>query len=221
MAYIVPYRNKHKIDDNGNPITEGQFQLGYKGLIELCQRSGQFKSIINEPVYEGQLIKKNKFTGEYVFDEDAKTSDTVIDYMAYFKLINGFEKTSYMTKEEILKHATRFSQSYRSKSGIWNDDFDSMAKKTVLKLLINKYAPKSIEMQQATIFDQAVVKGDLTNEEDIDNADIEYPDNTNSPEAKKEMMQEAIDEAQIVEEEPKTGKKKKEKEGGELFNGDK
>lgn len=172
LAAIVPYNDKRL-------GCVAQFQLMYKGLVELCLRSGQFASLIDEVVYEGQLVKKNKFTGEYVFDEDAKSSDKVIGYMAYFRLVNGFEKTAYMTIEEVDAHAKAYSQSYKRGFGVWKDNFDVMARKTVLKLLLAKYAPKSIEMQQAIIFDQATVKGDLTKEDAvIEDADIQYVDNS-------------------------------------------
>lgn len=171
LAYIVPYKGR------------AQFQIGYKGLIELAERSGQFKNIIDEVVYEGQLISKNRFTGEYVFDEDAKTSDKVIGYMARFDLINGFSKTIYWTKDEVEAHAKRFSQAYTSGySSPWKSDFDAMARKTVLKALFSKYAPKSIQMQNAITFDQASVKVSedvLTSAEpiNIDAFDVEYVDN--------------------------------------------
>lgn len=169
FAAIVPYKDRMR----GNIA---QFQLMYKGLIELCLRSGQFSALIDEVVYEGQLVSKNKFTGEYVFDEDAKVSDKPIGYMAYFRLVNGFEKTFYMTVEEVETHAKKYSQSYKKGYGVWKDDFDIMARKTVLKLLLAKYAPKSIEMQQAIIFDQAAVKNDLV-QGDVNEAEIEYVDN--------------------------------------------
>lgn len=183
-AAIVPYKG------------QAQFQIMYKGLIELCQRSGQFASIIDEVVYEGQLVKKNKFTGEYVFDEDAKTSDKVIGYMAYFKLINGFEKTSYMSIEEVKQHAAKYSQTYKKGYGVWQDEFDVMARKTVLKLLLNKYAPKSIEMQRAVTFDQAVIKGNAI-EDDIDSMELDYADAPQESEAKSKLNEMAEDAAII------------------------
>lgn len=169
MAYIVPYKG------------QAQFQLGYKGLIELAERSGQFKNIIDEAVYEGQLVKKNKFTGEYEFDEDAKKSDVVIGYMARMDLINGFSKTIFWTKEEVEAHASKFSQAFRSGyASPWKSDFDAMARKTVLKALFSKYAPKSIAIQQAIKFDQAVVNGSSVidgGDMNIDAFEVEYIDN--------------------------------------------
>jgi len=185
MAAIVPYNDKK------TGMCIAQFQLMYKGLIELCQRSGQFISLIDEVVYEGQLVKKNKFTGEHVFDEDAKKSNKVIGYMAYFKLANGFEKTHYMTIEEAKAHASKYSQSFKKGYGVWKDDFDIMARKTVLKLLLAKYAPKSIETQRAIVFDQASISGNLI-ESGIEEAEVKYIDNeentTESVEQKKEQL---------------------------------
>ncbi|MGN0237579.1 MAG: recombinase RecT [Lepagella sp.] len=171
LAYIVPYKG------------QAQFQIGYKGLIELAERSGQFKNIIDEVVYEGQLIRKNKFTGEYIFDEDAKKSDKVVGYMARFDLINGFSKTIYWSIEEVEAHAKRFSQAFRSKGDSpWKSDFDAMARKTVLKSLFSKYAPKSIQMQNAITYDQATIKANdsvsMAGEPiNIDAFDVEYIDN--------------------------------------------
>lgn len=179
---IVPYK------DRKTGIVSGQFQLMYKGLVELCLRSGQFASLIDEVVYEGQLVRKNKFTGEYIFDEDSKTSDKVIGYMAYFRLVNGFEKTYYMTIDEVQKHAKTYSQSYSKGYGVWVDSFDVMARKTVLKLLLSKYAPKSIQMQHALTFDQAVVKNDLTAADTIEDAEITYIDNE-QPSAKDKLAE--------------------------------
>lgn len=165
-AALVPFNSKDGCF--------AQLQVMVKGWTELFLRSGQCQSIICETVYEGQLVKKNKFTGEYVFDEDSKTSDKIIGFMAYFRLTNGFEKYEYMTIEEIKAHAQKFSQTFRRGSGIWKEHFEEMAKKTVLKRLITKWAPKSIEMQRMAMFDQAVVNGNI---EDIDNANAMYADN--------------------------------------------
>ena len=165
-AALVPFNSKDGCF--------AQLQVMVKGWTELFLRSGQCQSIICETVYEGQLVKKNKFTGEYVFDEDAKTSDKIVGFMAYFRLTNGFEKYEYMTIEEIKAHAQKFSQTFRRGAGIWKDHFEEMAKKTVLKRLITKWAPKSIEMQRMAMFDQSVVNGDIN---DIDNAQAIYTDN--------------------------------------------
>lgn len=166
FAYIVPYTNKKE----GRVVA--QFQIGYKGFIQLAMRSGQFLTISATPVYEGQLVEENPLTG-YVFDWGAKKSDKIIGYASYFKLVNGFEKTYYMTVEEVKRHGLRYSQSYKKGYGLWKDDFDAMALKTVLKLLLSKYAPLSIDMQKAVVVDQAQVV-------DVDTLEVKYPDNTKS-----------------------------------------
>ncbi len=189
MAYIVPYKG------------QCQFQIGYKGLIELAERSGVFRNIIDEAVYEGQLVRKNKFTGEYVFDEDAKKSDKIIGYMARFDLTNGFSKTIYWSKEEVEAHAKRFSQAYgKGYSTPWKTDFDAMARKTVLKSLFAKYAPKSISyaLQTAITFDQSVSAPkhtDNISEEvlELNSFDVVYADNDGN-EAAVEARQEAVQE---------------------------
>jgi recombination protein RecT len=173
MAYLVPYKGVCS------------FQIGYKGILELAMRSGEFRNIIDEVVYDGQLVKKNKFTGEYVFDEDSiklddKGQAKPIGVMARFDLINGYSKTIYWSLEEIEAHAKRFSQAYRSGyDSPWKSDFWQMAKKTVLKSLLNKYAPKSVAMQTALKFDQSKVNLNSNDIEElnVDAFDAEYVDN--------------------------------------------
>ena len=114
----------------------------------------------------------NRFTGEYEFGD--KTSDKVIGYMAYFKLINGFEKYFYMTREEAERHGKKYSQTFKRGTGLWSTEFDTMSKKTVLKMLLSKFGILSIEMQRAVEFDQSIVHGDINN---IEDATPEYVDN--------------------------------------------
>ena len=196
-AALVPFNSKDGCF--------AQLQIMSKGWTELFMRSGQCQAIICETVYDGQLVKKNKFTGEYVFDEDAKKSDTIIGFMAYFRLTNGFEKYEYMTIEEIKTHAQKFSQTYRRGAGIWKEHFEEMAKKTVLKRLITKWAPKSIEMQRMAMFDQSIVHGDVNK---FDEATPEYADNDKSQPRGEvtdfEEVQEIVDESTgEIKQEPK------------------
>ena len=191
FSAIVPYY------DGKTRQTIAQFQIMYRGMIQLAMRSGQVKTIIAEEVHEGELVSANKFTGEYVFDESARSSDKVIGYMAYLKLVNGFEKTLYMTIDEVQKHATQYSQTFRKGFGVWKDNFSAMAKKTVTKLLLSKYAPLSIEMQRAMMFDQASIKGEV-NVEYIDSTNVEYVDNQES--ARASMLNDDIEDAEIINE---------------------
>lgn len=132
-AWIVPYKGA------------AQFQLGYKGVIELAMRTGKMKKIIMTKVYEGEIENWNRFVESYSFGE--KKSDKVVGYFARFETINGFSKTAYWPKEDVIAHAKRFSKAYNS--GPWQTDFDQMACKTVLLSIMKTYAPMSIEMQQA------------------------------------------------------------------------
>lgn len=193
FAYIVPYGN------------QGSFQLGYKGLIQLCMRSGQYSKIEVNEVYEGEIKIKNRFTGEYEFNEP--TSDKLVGVLAYFKLTNGFEKYLYMSKEECEAHGKKYSQTFKRGSGLWSTEFWAMAKKTCLKLLLSKYGILSIEMQRAQTFDQSVVKNDLI-QEDVDTADIEYADNANTATVRRDAIKSALEDAQIVD-----------TETGEVLNG--
>lgn len=160
FAYIVPYKQR-------DGSTLAQFQMGYKGFIQLAQRSGQFKTLSSCPVYDGQLVEENPLTG-FVFDWKAKKSDNIIGYAAYFELLNGFQKTLYMTKAEVEKHGKKYSKTYAN--GPWSTDFDGMAQKTLIKLLLSKFAPLSVEMQTAQIADQAVIK-------DFETMEVGYIDN--------------------------------------------
>jgi recombination protein RecT len=171
FAYIIPYNQKSR-DEQGNWSSKqvAQFQIGYKGFIQLAQRSGQFKTLSSTPIFEGQIVEANPLTG-YVFDFTKRTSDNVIGYAAYFELINGFQKMMYMTIEEMKSHGGKYSKSFNQANGLWNTDFDSMANKTVLKLLLSKFAPLSVDMQKATVADQSTIK-------DSETMDVEYVDNT-------------------------------------------
>ncbi len=167
FAYIVPYNQKQS---GGSYIKVAQFQIGYKGLIQLAQRSGQFKTISATPILEGQIVSENPLEG-YEFDFTKKESKEVIGYAAYFKLINGFEKVHYMTIDQLKAHGLKYSKTFKKEFGLWNTDFDTMATKTVLKLLLSKFAPMSIDMlQKAIITDQSLVN-------DFEGNDVTYLDN--------------------------------------------
>lgn len=153
FAHIIPYENRRA------GVTEAQFQLGWKGYIQLAKRSGQYKNISVAAVYEGQLVDEDPLDGN-TYDWKNKTSETVIGYVAKFKEANQFEKELYMSVEQIEAHAKKYSQSYKSGFGPWKDNFDAMAKKTVAKLLLSSWATLSVDMQKAVQLDQAVIKED-------------------------------------------------------------
>ncbi len=141
-AYVIPYGNKP------------QFQIGYKGFIQLAIRSGQYKTINTCEVREGEIIR-NKFTGHTEFIEENEDGE-VIGYLAYIEMLNGFQQSLFMTKNQMTEHAKKYSKTFQKYgTGLWLDDYDKMAKKTVLKLLLNKYGVLSTEMQKAIINDQS------------------------------------------------------------------
>ncbi|MGF7429606.1 recombinase RecT [Thermoanaerobacterium thermosaccharolyticum] len=152
FAYIVPYRN-----NKGQMIP--QFQLGYKGYIQLAMRTGQYKNLNAGVVYEGIKVHRDILTGEVVFTGEP-TSDKPQGYFAYMELINGFKKTVYMTHAEVVAHAKRYSKSFNSANSAWQTNFEEMALKTVLRRLLSKYGILSTEMVTALTSDR---------DEDIEN----------------------------------------------------
>lgn len=172
FAYIVPYKGA------------AQFQLGYKGYIQLAQRSGQYVDIGAKTVYEGELEYENRLLDKFRFGE--RTGDKVIGYLAYFRLTNGFEKMLFMTLEEMQVHAKKYSQNYKSGTDKWGlADFNVMAEKTVLKRLLSKFGPLSIEsvqMSQALSNDGGVISMNKDGDFDVDfsgeTIDAEYDEPT-------------------------------------------
>ena len=155
QCYIVPYKG------------QAAFQMGYRGLIALAQRSGKMKSIVMTPVYEGEIRNWNRFTESYEYGD--RISDNVVGYFARFETVNGFAKATYWTVDDVKKHALTFSQVCKAKGklvGVWADHFDAMACKTVLLSIMKTYAPLSLDMQTAMDSDNKVisVNEDGTNE---------------------------------------------------------
>lgn len=151
QAWIVPF--------GGHP----QLQIGWKGFVQLAQRSGQFRTINCTDVKAGEIKNIDRLSGEIEFEwiqNDAERIETdTIGYVAYFELLNGFRKTFYMTKAELEAHAKKYSQTYKKGYGVWKDNFDAMARKTVIKLLLNRFAPLSVDMQKAIELDQSDADG--------------------------------------------------------------
>ena len=151
FAYIVPFRN------NKANRTEAQFQLGYKGFIQLAQRSGQFKRINACATYSDD-------TEQTVYERltsllPKKPTGQITGYIAYFQLLNGYEAHLAMSIEELTAHSQKYSQTAKKGFGVWKDNFDAMAQKTVIKLLLSKQAPLSIDTPLATAVqaDQSVI----------------------------------------------------------------
>lgn len=178
-AYIVPYGGK------------AQFQIGWKGFVQLAQRSGLFKRLAATPIYAGQIVSENPLIG-FEFDFTKPKTGIPVGYAAYFRLNNGFESTLYMTSEEVKQHGMKYSKTFNN--GIWKTDFDAMATKTVIKLLLSKFAPLSIEMQKAVIVDQGVINNENA-------TDITYIDNEEDQVNKEaERLQSMINDCKTIDE---------------------
>lgn len=162
FAYFIPYNDKK----TGKQLC--QLQLGYKAFIQLAQRSGQFQSLNVSDIREGEIVKIDRLSGEPTFNwienETERNKKKIAGYVGYFKLLNGFEKTLFMTTEQLEAHAQKYSQTYRKGYGLWKDNFDAMAKKTIIKALLSKYAPLSAEMQK-TIEKEEVSEGESVDHE--------------------------------------------------------
>lgn len=171
FAAIVPYDKKFK-DESGNwtKVKMAQFQMMYKGFVQLAIRTGEYEKMNCSEVYQDELVSYNPITGECEFVADFSQtsqrengeSDKVVGYYAWFRLKAGFTKELYMSKAEVMNHAKKYSQAFRydlnnnKSSSRWSTDFGSMAKKTVIKLLLSKWGVLSVQMQQAITEDQKV-----------------------------------------------------------------
>lgn len=175
FAWIVPYGS------------QAQFQMGYKGFIQLALRTGQYHKLNVIEVHGNQFKSFNRMTEELDCDFSVEGNGTIVGYVCYFRLVNGFEKTVYWTIDKVKLHGKRYSKSFNS--GPWTTDFDEMAKKTVLKNTLSKWGIMSIEMQKATISDQAVINYEETEEGET----VEYIDNYTDAEIIKEDEKEKSD----------------------------
>lgn len=217
-AFLVPY---HKKDKQGNIIqTDAQFQIGYKGYIQLAMRTGEYKRLNAVPIYENQFISWNELE-EILNVKDVTGEGRVVGYASYFRLVNGFEKTMFWSYEKMMKHADTYSQAFSEKSyndlkdgkipdrdlwkysSFWYKSFDDMALKTMLRQLLSKYGILSEEMQKAYEVDQAVIvddkpqyidrKNDDEVIEQLDPLEAEHVEATPEDEQKKPRTQVSLD----------------------------
>lgn len=174
FAYIIPFNNSVKQSDGTwLKVPTPTFILGYKAYIQMAMRTGQYRTINADIVYEGEVRRVSKLTGDIAFDGEKK-SDKVAGYFAHFELLNGFSKTLYMDLEKVAKHAKKYAPTLtynknitveslsklagKDPSGIgWTGDFDNMALKTVVRNLFSKYGYLSIEMQGAIVDDSETI----------------------------------------------------------------
>lgn len=181
--YMVPFKDRER-------GTVAQFQLGYKGYIQLAIRSGQYKKLNVLPIKEGELVSYNPLDEEIevqlIEDEEAREQAPTIGYYAMFEYTNGFRKTLYWSKQKMQNHAKKYSKGYAADLSkgtawtFWSKDFDGMAMKTMLRQLISKWGVMSIDMITAMESDAAVIKEDLT---------PEYVESEAVPEPAKEAPQ--------------------------------
>lgn len=170
--YLVPYQDKER-------GTQAQFQMGYKGYIQLAVRSGQYRKIVASEVREGEIVSYNPITEEFVMkpvlDMKQRENLPVVGYYAMFELNNGFRKELYWPKEQMEAHARRYSKGYardlqkHTAYTFWSKDFSGMAKKTLLRQLISKWGIMSIEMEKGFTGDMGVINED---------GSVDYVDNT-------------------------------------------
>lgn len=159
MAYVVPYNRNEKHGNTWVKINEAQFQMGYRGFIQLAQRSGQIRNINCDIVYKEEFLRYDKVYGTLHLKEEQVDSGEVEGYFASLELINGFRKMIFWKKEKVIAHAQKYSKTYDKQIGDfkpgtpWKTEFDAMAQKTLIKELLSKYAPLSIELQEAIMAD--------------------------------------------------------------------
>ena len=179
-AYIVPFKNYKK--DTGKSVYEATFILGWKGMHQLALRTGAYKTINVIDVREGELESYNRLTEEvkinFIEDEEERESKPVIGYLGYYRLVNGAEKTIYMSIKQIEAHEQKFRKGQNMGKG-WREDFDAMARKTVYRKLIGKWGVMSIDYRTVGEGQQIAdaLAADAEQEKALDNAiDITPPE---------------------------------------------
>ena len=185
-AYIVPFNNNKKnADGTWSKRSEAAFILGWKGMHQLALRTGSYKTINVTDVREGELKSYNRLTEEveitFEEDEDKREALPIIGYVGYYRLVNGAEKTIYMTKKQIEKHEQKFRKGANMGKG-WRDDWDAMARKTVYRQLIGKWGVMSIEYQTRSEGETLAKQMQEEYQLETVNADYEVADEQAQPE---------------------------------------
>lgn len=172
FSAIVPFNSRQP---DGSYKSLAQFLIMAKGYNQLAMRSGQFKKLNQTDVRQGELKSRDRLSGDIEFeweqDDEKRAKLPIIGYVAYFELLNGFKKQFYMSVAETTAHGQRYSQTFKKGYGQWKDNFDAMSLKTVTKLLLSKFAPLSVEMQQGINVDQSIINDAET--EDVTYSDVE------------------------------------------------
>lgn len=207
FSAIVPYGDK------------AQFQMMWKGFVQLAMRTGQYRTMGRSVVYEDEIQYYNPIYGDIIIKDDLSgckqrlngEDDKIVGYLAWFELLNGFRKELYMSRAEVQHHAEKYSKSYQydlkkgAKSSRWSIDFDVMAQKTVIKRLLSQWGILSIEMQKAITEDQKVYDGD---------GNSYYADNPSAPEIPAKIEENASKIAQdiVADKKPRKEKEKAQNE---------
>lgn len=183
--YMVPFNDKER-------GKVAQFQLGYKGYIQLAIRSGQYKKLNVLAIKAGELVKFDPLNEEIevklIEDEEQREAAETIGYYAMFEYTNGFRKALYWSKKKMEAHALKYSQGYKNdkKKGtaytFWSKDFDGMAYKTMLRQLISKWGIMSIDMASAIDADMAVINEDGTKDYVDNDPDVIVVEQPSEPE---------------------------------------
>ena len=189
-AYLVPFDNKKQVEGRTQYVKEAQFQMGYKGYVQLALRSGRYRKLLTSDVRKGEVVNYDPFNDCYTLqsnsfekrmekDENGKYMIPIIGYYAKFELDNGFIKEMFMTYDDMLEYAKRYSKAYRSDINkhtaysFWTTKFEDMAKKTMIRQLLGKWGLLTPELEKAYTCDMAVIDED-GNPQYVDN----QPDDT-------------------------------------------
>jgi recombination protein RecT len=165
FAWVVPYGQ--------GPKAEAQFQMGWKGYVQLGQRTGQYKTMNVLYIHKNQFKSWSALTETFEGDVDAEPEGPVIGFLFYFETITGFRKTIYKSRESLIAHGRKFSKAFNSQSGAWKNFPDEMCAKTLIKMALSKWGPLSVEMGKANQADQAIIVSDNLAEDTA----FTYPDN--------------------------------------------
>ena len=207
-AYLVPYDNKRQVDGHTEYLKEATFQMGWKGYVQLALRSNNYKKLVATDVRKGEINGFNPFDDCYEItplefekrnakDDKGNYIVPIIGYYAKMVMVNGFTKELFVTQEDMLAFATKYSKAYRNdlnkhtQYSFWTTKFEDMAKKTMLRQLLGKWGLLTSELETAYTHDMAVIG---------DEGEIDYVDNKpDDPEPVVNPFKEEVEEAEVVE----------------------
>lgn len=201
--YMVPYDKREKVNGKWETVSsEAQFQMGWKGYVQLAIRSGQYRKIVVSEIKFGEAAY-NPITEDIILspimDPEEREKAETVGYYVMFELVNGFRKDMYWPRAKMDAHARKYSKAYqydlkeKKSSSVWTTDFDAMAKKTMIRQLLSKWGIMSVEMQQAFEKDMSVIDEDGT---------ARYIDNDSAINVEAQVQQDIAENANTVEFQP-------------------